>query len=199
MGDRSHTRLVVYYVYFALGVYFCEDSVWIAAHPLARLKGMGWGGPPIKRPKRKAPSHPGWIWRNLKKRRIQEVSKSLPKQSQTKLKLHKLLPYFEWVIPTLTHYSDMVLYHLEVNNANYLWHIQFIYICSDILSVLSGILSGIYSDILFGIYSGIHSGILSGIYSDILSDILSGSVWHFIWHMFWHSVWRYGVQVQAKT
>ena len=57
------------------------------------------------------------------------------------------------VIPTLTHYSDIV------SNMPYR-SIYWIYIYSD---CLSDILSGIYSDVL--------SNILAGIYSDILSEM----------------------------
>ena len=49
------------------------------------------------------------------------------------------------VIPTLTHYSDIVSDILS--GSMFIWHIN-----SDVLSdILSGILSGIYSDILSGI------------------------------------------------
>ena len=62
------------------------------------------------------------------------------------------------VIPTLTHYSDMV---------------------SDIPSgSIYGIFMHIYSDILSGSYSDI-------LY-DVLSDILSG--WHSFWHSIRHSI-----------
>ena len=76
-----------------------------------------------------------------------------------------------WVIPTLTHYSDLVS-DLPFRS------IYCIYIYSEILS---DILSGIYSDILSDIYSGIYSGSLSGVLSDIF--------WHYVWHCIWHSLW----------
>ena len=85
--------------------------------------------------------------------------------------------YFLRVIPSLTHYSDIVSIY---------W--VYIYICIIMYlysGILSDILSGIYSDTLSGIYSDNLSDILSGILSDIYSGILSGI---FPGVLFWRSL-----------
>ena len=80
------------------------------------------------------------------------------------------------VIPTLTHYSEIVsditIWKNILNNIGYTSYSDILF---DILSgihtdILSGIFLKQYADILSGIYSDI-SGILFGIYSDILFDM----------------------------